>query len=293
MGFWESTAYSSALECADIYNPPMRIFLAVLLVVCSVPSFAWGPEGHRVVADVARDHLNAQARRAVVQLLGNDDLASVSNWADEIRRERRETYGWHFVDIPWDADGFSESRDCYKPTERDPSSFSDHHNCIVDRIDIFERGLADRRASRGDRVEALKFLVHFVGDVHQPLHAVARARGGNDIYIVQFGSSRCGSRPCDLHGAWDFGLIEHTQQRGSEYVELLEKLITSQHLEREAGGNPEGWANESFRLAHEVWLNDGGAVDQSYYRRNIPIVDQRLALAGIRLAQLLNDALGK
>src|SRR6185437_5219976 len=147
-----------------------------------------------------------------------------------------------------------------------------------------------RRASRGDRIEALKVLVHFVADIHQPLHAVGRAHGGNDIYIVQFGSSRCGSRPCDLHGTWDFGLIERTHQRGSEYVELLEKLITSQHLERQAGGNPEDWANESFRIAHEVWLNDGEAVDESYYHRNIPMVDQRLALAGLRLAQLLNDA---
>lgn len=271
----------------------MRIFVAVLLVICSVPSFAWGPEGHRVVADIARDHLNAQARRAVIQLLGDDDLASISNWADEIRRERRETYGWHFVDIPWNADGFSESRDCYKPTERDPSSFSDHHNCIVDRIAVFEQVLADRQASRADRVEALKFLVHFVGDVHQPLHAVGRARGGNDIYIVQFGSSRCGSRACDLHGAWDFGLVEHTHQGEQEYAEYLEKLVTRQHLERQAGGRPEDWANESFHLAHEVWLSDGEAVDQNYYRRNIPIVDNRLALAGLRLAQLLNDSLGK
>ena len=271
----------------------MRIFVAVLLVICSVPSFAWGPEGHRVVADIARDHLNAQTRRTLIQLLGDDDLASISNWADEIRRERRETYGWHFVDIPWNADGFSESRDCYKPTERDPSSFSDHHNCIVDRIAVFEQVLADRQASRADRVEALKFLVHFVGDVHQPLHAVGRARGGNDIYIVQFGSSRCGSRACDLHGTWDFGLVEHTHQNEQEYTNYLEKVIRREHLESQAGGTPGDWANESFHLAREVWLNDGQAVDQSYYRRNIPIADRRLALAGLRLAQLLNDSLGE
>lgn len=271
----------------------MRVFAAVLLVTCSLPSFAWGPEGHRVVADLARHYLNAKARRSVVQLLGDDDLASISNWADEIRANRHETYGWHFVDIPWKAGGFSEARDCYKPRGRDPASFSDHHNCIVDRIEMFEQVLADPRASRVDRVEALKFMVHLVGDVHQPLHAVGRARGGNDIYIVQFGSSRCGSRACDLHGAWDFGLVEHTHQGEQEYAEYLEKLVTSQHLERQTGGKPEDWANESFRLAHEVWLNDGQAVDQSYYRRNIPIVDQRLALAGLRLARILNDALGK
>ena len=271
----------------------MRMFAAVLLVICCVPSFAWGPEGHRVAAGIARDHLNARTRQTVIQLLGDDDLASVSNWADEIRRERRETSDWHFVNIPWDADGFSESRDCYKPKERGRASLSDHRNCIVDRIAMFQQVLADRKASRPDRVEALKFLVHFVADVHQPLHAVGRARGGNDVYIVQFGSPRCGSRRCDLHGTWDFGLIERTHQREQEYTAYLEKLIVGQHLERQAGGRPEDWANESFRIAHEVWLNDGEAVDQGYYRRNIHVVDQRLALAGLRLAQMLNDALGK
>jgi hypothetical protein len=268
------------------------IFTTLLLFVSS-GCFAWGPEGHRVVADVAREHLSTAARRAVIQLLGDDDLASVSTWADEVRRERRETIGWHFVDIPWNADGFNQQRDCYRPSGRNPSTLTDHHNCIVDRIAMFQSVLANRRASPGERIEALKFLVHFVADVHQPLHAIAEAKGGNDVHIMQFGFVECGSRPCDLHGTWDLGLIEHSHRSEREYAGFLEELIVQQRLEHRAGGTPEQWANESFHIAHQVWTNEGSAIDENYYRRNIHVVDEQLAFAGVRLAKLLNEGLGE
>ena len=136
------------------------------------------------------------------------------------------------------------------------------------------------------------FLVHFVGDVHQPLHAIGEARGGNDIHMVEFGSSQCGSRPCNLHFAWDMGLIEHSRRSESGYDEELKELIIREKLSGRAEGTPETWADESFRLAKQVWVNEGGAVDEAYYRRNISMLDERLALAGVRLARALNQALG-
>jgi hypothetical protein len=271
----------------------MNKLTAILaLILCApIPSFAWGPEGHRVVADIARAHLSERARRHVRELLGTDDLASVSTWADEVRNPRPETYGWHFVDIPWNAQGFSEPRDCYRFDEKHPEANQDHHNCVVDRIEIFERTLANRSASNANRVEALKFLVHFVGDIHQPLHAIAEARGGNDIHVVEFGSSECGTRPCNLHFVWDVGLTDHAGREQVEYDAYLENLIIKRDLQKRAGGSPEDWANESFHLAHQVWLTEGGQVNEAYYRRNIEIVNERLALAGLRLASLLNAVL--
>jgi hypothetical protein len=176
-------------------------------------------------------------------LLGNEDLAAVSNWADEVRAQRPETFGWHFVDIPMKASGFSEPRDCYRPDEKYQQAQADHHNCVVDRIEILLRVLADNKESQANRVEALKFLVHFVADIHQPMHAIGEARGGNDIHVVEFGSSQCGKSLCNPHFEWDNGLIWH---------------------------------------AH-----------RSYFRNNIGSLDERLALAGLRLAALLNQALGK
>ena len=269
-----------------------KLTAIVGLILCiPIPSFAWGPEGHRIVAEVAREHLSGAARQRLRELIGDDDLAAISTWADEIRNQRPETYGWHFVDVPWNAGGFSQARDCYRPDEKHPASIQDRHNCVVDRIEIFERVLADKKASQDERREALKFLVHFVGDVHQPLHAVERARGGNDVEVVFLGSRDCGGRPCNLHGVWDVGLIEHARRPEGDYVRYLEVMIARNSLPSRAGGSAADWANESFRVAHEVWMEDGSRVDDAYYRKNIATLNERVALAGLRLARILNGAL--
>lgn len=264
-------------------------FLAALLLVAlfSAPLFAWGPKGHRIVGAIAQSHLTAQAQQQVALLLGNTSLTDVANWADDIKSQRRESYGWHFVDIPKGSSGFSDARDCYQPNDAYPYTKDDHHNCVVDRIDMFRQVLADKNASQTDRAEALKFLVHFVGDIHQPFHAIGEARGGNDIHVTEFGSPQCGNRPCNLHFAWDIDLIEHTGRSEADYVAYLEQLITSKKLQ--ASGTAQDWANESFHDAQQVMLENGGAVDETYYKANIGMLDERLALAGLRLAALLNE----
>ena len=94
--------------------------------------------------------------------------------------------------------------------------------------------------------------------------------------------------PCNLHGAWDSGLIQHTGMGRDEYVAHLERLISDEHLT--AGGNPADWANESHGYAQSAWLADGAKIDENYYRKEIKVVDKRLALAGLRLAAVLNEA---
>ncbi len=250
----------------------------------------WGREGHRIIGDIAQERLTEVTKRNVQSLIGNNTLASVSNWADEIRRERDETYDWHFVDIPQNAQGFSDARDCYRPEDRHRGAKDDHQNCVVDRIVYFKRVLGDKNAPREDRIEALKFVVHFVGDIHQPFHAIGEAKGGNGVHVTEFGSGRCGRYECNLHSAWDTGLIRHTGLGEEAYVEHLDRLISEEHLR--ASGNPADWANESFALAKAAWVDDGGSVDEDYYRREIKFLDERLALAGLRLAALLNEVLG-
>ncbi len=267
--------------------------ILTLFFFISTQLFAWGPKGHQVVGDVAQSHLTETARRNLQALLGDATLASVANWADDIKGKRPETAGWHYVDIPKDGGSFSQARDCYRPDDKHPSTKDDHHNCVVDRISMFKQVLGDANASQADRIEALKFIVHFVGDLHQPLHSVEEARGGNDIHVVEFGSPQCGNRPCNFHFVWDISLIEHTGLSEQDYVSRVEQLIASRSLQSKATGTPEDWANESFRVAQKIWLNDGGAVDEAYYQANIGTVDERLALAGLRLAGLLNDVLGK
>lgn len=248
-----------------------------------------------MIADIAASRLAPTTRANLDLLLGNNSLASISTWPDAVRSERDETYGWHFVGIPGNAGGFDEARDCFHPQERDkhPSAATDHHNCVVDRIEMFGQVLADGNASERDRLLALIFLVHFVGDIHQPLHAMDEARGGNDIKVTVFGSDQCGNYPCNLHGVWDYSLVEHTGYTEEQYVSHLNELIARNHWEQESGGSPADWANESHREALQVWVKNGSAIDEAYYRANIQLVDERLALAGIRLAALLNERLGK
>jgi len=271
----------------------LSLSAAVVALTLLIPStlVGWGHEGHEIVASLAQTRLTENTKIGIRSLIGDASLASISNWADEVRPDRDETYNWHFVDIPKDASGFSDERDCFLPNSRHKDAATDHHNCVVDRIEIFKKVLSDSNAPRDDRIEALKFLVHFVGDVHQPFHAIGEAAGGNGIAVSEFGSTQCGRHSCNLHGAWDSGLIEHTGMGRDEYVAHLEKLISDEHLT--ATGNPQDWANESHRDAQSAWVADGAQLDENYYQKEIKVVDRRLALAGLRLAAILNEDFGQ
>ncbi len=245
----------------------MKRTAAAVLAAVLAPTLAlygWGREGHRIIGDIAQERLTEVTKRNVQSLIGNNTLASVANWADEVRPERDETFGWHFVDIPKEAQGFSEERDCYRSHDTHKGAAEDHQNCVVDRIIYFKRILGDKNSPREGRIEALKFIVHFVGDIHQPLHAIGEAKGGNGVHVTEFGSVRCGRYECNLHSAWDSGLIRHTGTDEEQYVEHLDRLISEEHLH--ASGDPADWANESFALAKAAWVNDSGSVDEQYYR---------------------------
>ncbi|HEY2113777.1 MAG TPA: S1/P1 nuclease [Candidatus Angelobacter sp.] len=273
----------------------MKKIIALLLLAIFIPAqlFAWGPKGHAIVADIASSRLTPAARKNLQLLLGADSLASIASWADTVRKERDESYDWHFVDIPKDAAGFSEERDCFRPQDKHKDALTDHHNCVVDRIEMFQKILGDEKASRADRLEALKWIVHFVGDLHQPLHAIDEARGGNDIKLAVFGSPKCGDYDCNLHWAWDSLLLEHAGLSEEDYVARLNQLIAQKHLENQAAGTPVDWADESHLQARHIIEAKPAAIDEAYYQANIELVNQKLALAGLRLAALLNATLGK
>ena len=253
--------------------------LAVLLA--SVSLGAWGPQGHRLVAMVAANHLTSAARAHVRSLLGNESLADVASWADAYVADHRETAPWHYVNIP--AGGrYAGDRDCAR------------RDCIVERIAENQVRLADRSLPRAERAMALKFVVHFVGDLHQPFHAIGVERGGNGIPLRVFGSATCGRgdpnrSSCNLHGLWDSELIGHRRLRDGAYATELERLIKARRLA--ASGSAADWAMESHALARAALLPAGGDAGEAYYRAHIATVDERLALGGLRLAAVLNTSL--
>jgi len=251
--------------------------IAFLLLLPHPSAWAWGSEGHRIIADIAWDHLNDATLKNLRPFLGDNDLASISTWADDIRSGRPETGPWHYVDIAPDSDGY-QAKDC--PDD----------NCIVARIKMFADILGDPAQPFAKRSEALKFVVHFVGDLSQPMHAMADARGGNDIPVTFFGSTQCGDYPCNLHGVWDSELIEHSGVREHRYAHQLDEMIATDHLQA-GSADPEQWANDSLQLAKQAWVQPQTNIDQAYYLRERPVVDRQLALAGLRLARLLNEEL--
>jgi hypothetical protein len=260
-------------------NWPTGIVAALLACAPLNEAASWGASGHSIVAEIAQRRLEPDALRRIKELLGGEvSLASVANWADHVALLRPNTYNWHFVNIPYDATGYDAQRDC-RPTPKG--------DCVIAAIARPRDALARASSSRQERIEALMFLVHFVGDIHQPLHCADRNdAGGSQLPVTFFGE------PTTLHLVWDVGIIERRSFDWGEHVRLIEqnwfpgKDITA--LQR---GEPADWAWEAHRLAVEVAyvLPENHELGIEYFHRSLSTVDRQLALAGIRLARLLNE----
>jgi S1/P1 Nuclease len=276
---------------------PLCAALVLSLSVHSTTVRAWSPQGHRLVALLATKHLTSTAQQNVSWLLGNESLADVAVWADQYLEGINQTSFWHYVNIPLDATRYDRDRDCPRQPGVLPGARGDRwRDCAVDRILYNQERLANPSLDRADRAIALKFLVHLIGDLHQPFHALGVERGGNGIPVTAFGSATCSyddgtPHPCNLHGIWDTALIAHRRLSDQQYLAELERQIKQGGLDAMAVGSPSEWAMESHALAKVALLRPQGVVDESYYRAEIPVVDARLARGGLRLAAWLNRSL--
>jgi nuclease S1 len=275
------------------------VVLAIVVALSSSIEFvaAWGAQGHRLVGLIAAERLTPPARQRAEWLLDGQTLAEVSSWADTITSDQVQTSYWHYLNIPPEAPGYDRDRDCPKQPGASAGSRSDRwRDCVVDRIAYWEERLGDVRLDRADRATALKFVVHFIGDLHQPFHALGVGRGGNDIKVRVFGEADCGNdparpNPCNLHSVWDGRLIARRGLDDRAYLAALTKLIDARGFGTQPIGTPAQWAEQSFRLAKAALVRPDTNIDEAYYRRHITVVDQRLALGGVRLAAELNRIL--
>lgn len=176
------------------------LLMATLTMLVPSTGYSWGPDGHRIVCEVAYQRLTPRALELVSSLQGGGRKKFVESclWADEARdTTHEETYSYHFINIPAGGQNADMSRDC-------------REGCVPWAIEHYARTLTDPSASRRGRSEALKFLAHFVADIHQPLHAGRlEDRGGNEIETSFFGD--CGTRedPLNLHRVWNWRLLDH------------------------------------------------------------------------------------
>lgn len=273
-----------------------RTLLYVVLALSFVVLFpirtaAWGTKGHQIIARVATDRLSSKARDSILKLLQGESLEAVSTWADQIQSQRPDTTSWHFVDIAVKYHDYQRARDCRKGV------------CIIEAIEQQRRVLENPKYSDSERAEALKFLVHLIGDLHVPFH-VATNDNPPDAAANRVKVTFLNGRPTNLHAVWDNDIINtalrDTRQGVAEYAS---------QLGRRGGGGKAGyassrgtvtqWAVETHELATNAyilpgneWMLNNGKVynlDDAYYKKNKTVVDKQLLMAGVRLADVLND----
>jgi hypothetical protein len=240
------------------------------------PARVWFAEGHHLVARIAEARLTPHTAAAVREILAGETMADASVWADLIRGSRRETAPLHFVNIPLAAKAYDSLTQC-------PGG-----QCIISAIERDRRALADPSTPIVERTEALKFLIHFVGDLHQPLHVSDNGdRGGNAVEVSFF------DRVTNLHKVWDGQLIDQAGLTEDQYLQRLQGKMASLDLSSFERGTVVDWAMEGHRLAvqHAYQLPPRSALTEPYEDANLPVVDLALIKAGVRLAKVLKDAL--
>jgi hypothetical protein len=245
---------------------------AMIVLLCSsfsAEAFAWGEEGHAIVAEIAQRRLSPQAAAMVETLLGpGHSLASIASWADDFRAnggaEGKKTASWHFVNIPIKCNDYDAKRDC-------GSDDPEKGDCIVAELNRLMKEL-QKCAVGPDQVQALKFVIHLVGDIHQPLHTVNEQGGANGIAVAIFmqgetckvnKSALCGPLAVtDLHTLWDSTLIRRQYFSWGKYVDDHEDPKTGWLNSQEAQKNvvseepdkwAEQWAVETHAKAQSVW----------------------------------------
>ena len=247
-------------------------YLLALMFGWPSAASAWGPIAHRLIADSAQARLSPDARAQVQRLLAlepGSTLASVSMWADEQRT--LATAPWHYVNFP------SADR-CFYRAERSCLFGA----CVVGAIETQLAVLASP-ADDPTRLMALKFIVHFVADVHQPLHAArGEDRGGNTIMLNAFG------RDTQLHAVWDSVLVDQFPGGTRALRAAMDRWPESSR----APGGPSAWAEESCRIVEsEGFYPPSPTVGDAYAARWSSTLVERLVLASDRLAQVLERAL--
>ena len=304
---------------------PLLLIAVLASLAMARPAGAWGVEGHEVVATIAYGLLSDQAKANADALLAGDPVPShcgagsfafASIWPDRLREDPKQcasanqwgdTEPWHFINIPLSANSYDPARDC--PNDA----------CVTARIATFAKILGDRKADVSKRRDALKFVIHFVGDLHQPLHTTAgpldaaRAakaktaggkaeteclkkkypndRGGNCLDVRVDGTAG------NLHAFWDDDIVSALSPDADTAAEMLIKNMSA--TAPAAAGTPVDWTNQSHRLAVKIayGMLPPGAMpeltggDGSYEAKVQPAAAGQLQAAGIRLAAILEPLL--
>jgi len=255
-----------------------HLFTIILtsLLLCSFTSNAsddWSDTGHRVVGKIADHYLKGKTKRNLKKLLNNKSLAFVSTYADEIKSDKRfnEFYTWHYINMPLDSN--------YENSEKSKSGD------LVTGINYCIKVIKDEHSSNGDKAFYLKLLIHFIGDLHQPMHVgLVEDKGGNDFKLKWFYNDT------NLHAVWDRKMIDSYNMSYSELAENTD-VLTKQQVKVIQEGSIIDWVNETHKITRQVYANvkPNENLRYRYSYNNFETVRTQLQKGGIRLAKVLND----
>lgn len=252
------------------------LFLLMTFLVTAVELTAFGQIGHRVSGAIAEQYLTEQAAQKLARILDGESLAEASTYIDEMRSHPDEFWQktaspYHYVTVP-KGRHYSEIK---PPKEGDAVTALNHYSSV----------LKNPKSSQSDKALAVKFIVHIIADLHQPLHAGnGTDRGGNDFKVEFFWEKS------NLHRVWDSGLIDRQQLSYSEWTAWLKRTITTQKLTDWAAIDPNVWINESVAIRQSIYP-ESNKLSWDYQFKNLPIIKMRLQQAGVRIAFYLNHQL--
>lgn len=252
-------------------------FVAASVIALSMPmtASAWGKTGHRVGGEIAQDYLSAEAQTAIKSILGVEGLPEASTWPDFMRSSPEEFWqgdsrSWHYVTVPR-GETYGDSP---APEEGD----------AITALSGFKAILQDPSADPMEKARALRFAVHIIGDLHQPLHAGdGTDRGGNDFDVMWFGDR------ANLHGVWDTKIVDDAQLSYTEYADRLGGRITPELAIEWNTSDPVVWVTESASLRDTIYPEEGDNLRWGYVFEHRADTELRLTQSGVRIAAWLND----
>ncbi len=254
-----------------------KLLALSVLVACLLPStaYAWGKTGHRVTGEIAQEHLSSKAQKKIKRILGVEDLAEASAWADFMRSSNdefwtKEAGPYHYVTIPK-----GKTYD-----EVDAPATGD----AITALAKFKSILQDDNASLEDKQLALRFTVHIIGDLHQPLHAGnGTDKGGNDFKMTFFWEQT------NLHRVWDTGLIDQEDLSYTEMSKWLSRKISKEDVKTWSVIDPVVWVTESAEIRDTIYPEGDAEEAWGYVYDHRETVRKRLSQGGVRIAAYLND----
>ncbi|WP_194852480.1 S1/P1 nuclease [Nonlabens antarcticus] len=252
------------------------LFLVCLLLSINAQAYDWGQTGHRATGAIAENYLTYKTKRAIADLLDGQSLAFVSTYGDEIKSDNAfRMYGpWHYVNVPFD------------------STYEEHeHNDkgdIITGIDTCIKIIKSKTATKQEKAFHLKLLVHFIGDLHQPMHVgIGDDKGGNDFQVSWYNNGT------NLHSVWDSRMIE---SYGMTYSELADNMpaLSKEERQKMQSGTHRDWMVDSRVVIKDIYANTevGEKLGYRYMYDYFDTVRNQLQKGGVRLAGLLNELLG-